>query len=375
MFDRIADLISRGPWRVTLAALLFAAVAGALGTPVASSLKGGGFADPSSESSRAAAEIESATGIRADGGLIAVVRSGQPVASAATRAEVDAVAASIGADHAISRTLTYYETGSPTMVSKDGTETLVVGLFRSMSDEDAAAAANRIKAGLKHDGLVTVGGFALANAQVSGQVGADLGRAEALAFPILFLLSLWVFRSAVAALLPLMVGGLTILGAFLGLRIVTTFTPLSIYALNLITGLGLGLAIDYSLFMVSRYREELAAGAPPASAIRRTLGTAGRTILFSSLTVAVAMASLLVFPIRFLYSMGAGGILVALIAASVALLVLPAVLLLLGRRVNALAPRRWQRSLETADAGGGWYGLARGVMRRPALVAAAAATA
>lgn len=163
-----------------------------------------------------------------------------------------------------------------------------------------------------------------------------------IAFPILFLLSLWVFRGMVAALMPLLIGAITILGTFLGLWVITRFTPLSIYALNLSTGMGLGLSIDYSLFMVSRYREELARGLTPANAIRRTLGTAGRTVFFSALTIAAAMASLLVFPLKFLYSMGAAGVLVAVLAATVALLVLPAILRLLGPCINALAPRRWQ---------------------------------
>ena len=151
---------------------------------------------------------------------------------------------------------------------------------------------------------------------------------------------------------------------------------MSIFALNLTTGLGLGLAIDYSLFIVSRYREELAAVGPGAEALRRTMATAGRTVLFSSLTVAAALASLLVFPQRFLYSMGIGGTMVALIAAAVALLVLPAVLALLGPRVNALAPKRLQRASERdarPDETGGWYRLSRFVMRRPAPVAAGSA--
>ncbi len=142
------------------------------------------------------------------------------------------------------------------------------------------------------------------------------------------------------------------------------------------TGLGLGLAIDYSLFMVSRYREELARVGPGAEAIRRTLATAGRTVLFSSLTVAAALGSLLVFPQRFLYSMGIGGMMVALIAGAVALLVLPALLALLGPRVNALAPQRLQRAAETearpAQAGP-WYRLSGAVMRRPGTIAAGAA--
>ena len=143
-----------------------------------------------------------------------------------------------------------------------------------------------------------------------------------------------------AALLPLMVGGMSIVLTFLGLRIASEVGDISVFALNLVTGLGLGLAIDYSLFIVSRYREELERSGPGFEAMRATLATAGRTVMFSSLTVTAALASLLVFPQRFLYSMGIGGMMVSLIAAAVALIVLPAVLALLGTRVNALAPKR-----------------------------------
>src|SRR5205807_2761649 len=140
------------------------------------------------------------------------------------------------------------------------------------------------------------------------QVSHDLGRAELLAFPLIFLLSLVFFRSLVAALLPPLLGGLAIVGTFLALRIVSQFADLSVFALNLVTGLGLGLAIDYSLFIVSRYREEAASSGPGREALQRTLATAGRTVAFSSLTVAAAMASLLAFRVPFLYSMGIGGI-------------------------------------------------------------------
>jgi uncharacterized membrane protein YdfJ with MMPL/SSD domain len=202
-------------------------------------------------------------------------------------------------------------------------------------------------------------------------VSEDLARAELLAFPILFLLSLWVFRGFVAALLPLFVGLLAIVGTFLCLRLVNEATLLSIYALNLGVGLGLGLAIDYSLFIVSRYREELARSGPGRKALHRTLATAGRTIVFSSLTVAAALLSLTIFPQRFLYSMGISGALTALVAAAVSLIALPALLALLGPRVNALSPRRWRRAADASARGeqGSWYRLARGVMRRAAPVA------
>src|ERR671915_344794 len=205
---------------------------------------------------------------------------------------------------------------------------------------------------------VTLGGFAVASPQVNEQVTEDLARAELLAFPLLFLLSFLFFRSVVAALLPLLVGGMAIVLTMFGLRIGSEFGSISVFALNVTTGLGLGLAIDYSLFMVSRYREELAKVGPGAEAIRRTLATAGRTVLFSSLTVAAAMGSLLLFPQRFLYSMGIGGMMVAALAGGGALLVLPSVLALLGPRVKAPPPRPPPRA-PGADArppqAGFWY--------------------
>ena len=199
-------------------------------------------------------------------------------------------------------------------------------------------------------------------------MSSDLGRAEALAALVLVPLMIVVFRGAVAAMLPLLVGLLTVLATFLWLRAVNSLTDLSIFALNLVIGLGLGLAIDYSLLMVSRYREEAGRRGHGPAAVGATLATAGRTVVFSSLTVAAAMASLLVFPQPFLYSMGLGGILVVSSAAVIALTLLPAVLTLLGPRLDALAVRRAPTS---DDHEGGWYRLAAAVMRRPGTVAVA----
>ncbi len=212
------------------------------------------------------------------------------------------------------------------------------------------------------------GRAALAGPAVGDQVSEDLAKAELLAFPLLFLLSLFVFRGAIAALLPLFVGLLTIMSTFLGLRLFNEATPLSIFALNLAIGLGLGLAIDYSLFILSRYREEMMRDGPGREALRRTLRTAGRTVVFSSLTVAAAMLSLLVFPQRFLYSMAISGSITALSAGIIALTALPALLMALGPRVDALAPQRW-RHREVDPESGFWYRLSHLVMRRPVLVA------
>ena len=238
----------------------------------------------------------------------------------------------------------YPDTRSPDFVSGDGRSTYLSVTLTPTEDKAWQEASAEIVDRYEGDPDVLVGGAAVAQEQVNKQVESDLQKAEMLAFPLLFLLSLLFFRSLVAALLPVMVGLLAIVGTFLILRIASELGSISIFALNLTTGLGLGLAIDYSLFIVSRYREEIAKDGPGLAAMRRVLATAGRTVFFSSLTVSAALASLLVFPQRFLYSMGLGGALVALLAASIALTVLPAVLTLLGDRVNSLSPRFLQTS-------------------------------
>ena len=240
----------------------------------------------------------------------------------------------------------YAQTQSPDFISEDGDSTYLAVSLMPTEDKELQEAGQRINEELDGEPGVSVGGYALATKQVNTQVEEDLRVAEMMVFPLLFLLLFIFFRSLVAALLPLMVGGLAIVGTFLLLRVASELTSVSIFALNLTTGLGLGLAIDYSLFVVSRYREEIAKSGAGFEAMKRTLATAGRTVFFSSLTVAAALASLCVFPQRFLYSMGLGGSLVVLLAAVIALTVLPAVLALLGTRVNSLAPKFLQRRAE-----------------------------
>jgi RND superfamily putative drug exporter len=374
MFDRLARVINRVPWVVVGVAIVFAALSGIFGGPVSKSLQVGGFQDPSSQSSQALDRLQEATGMRADGGIVALVKTPDGTNSASAIAEATRVSGLIGADPDIAKVYNYYVTHDPSMVAKDGTSTIVVGYWNKISDQEAVNAATRLADNLKSDPNVKLGGFAAINHQLNTIITGDLARAEMLAFPILFLLSLWVFRGVIAALLPPLVGGIVILGAFLVLRGLTNLHPVSIFALNLATGMGLGLAIDYSLFMVSRFREEMANGETPDVAIRTTLRTAGRTVLFSSLTIAAAAASMTVFKINFLWSMGAAGVIVALMACAVALTVLPAVMRLLGHRVNWLAPRRWQQKpTNIADTSGFWYRFSHFVMRRPIPLAALAA--
>ena len=365
MFNALASLAQRHGKRTVIFAAVFFVIAGALGGGVASKLAPYGADDPATESVKATDRLE-ADGYR-DPGVIVLFQNTSPTSKVGQQ-KIQGVERQLRGNPDVARVTGYLETQSLDFVSRDGSATYLAVSLKPTGDKERQDAAKAIADDLSGQPGVKVGGISLAQEQVNKQVEKDLRMAEMLAFPLLFLLSLLFFRSAVAALLPLMIGGLAIVGTFLLLRLANEFVDVSIFALNLTTGLGLGLAIDYSLFVVSRYREEIAKSGPGPKAMRRTLNTAGRTVLFSSITVAVALASLLIFPQRFLYSMGLGGALVAVLAASIALTVLPAVLALLGRRVNAGAPSFLQRRAErdaTVAEEGFWYRLSRLVMRRP----------
>src|SRR5918999_1828698 len=331
---RLGGFVAHRAGRILVVAALFFVVAGVLGGPVAGQLSAEDedFQDPGAENIVAAERLVAAGDGPEDGGLVALMSPGGDVRTdSAAQARVRSVQRAIEADPGAVAARSYLDERDPAFVSRDGSQTVVLAGFT----EDELEVAERLRAELDGEG-VRIGGPDVVNPEIGEQVSSDLARAELIAFPLLFLLSLWVFRSLVAALLPPLVGALSIVTTFLLMRLVDAeLTSLSIYALNLVTGIGLGLAIDYSLFMVSRFREELAGQADTATAIVRTLQTAGRTVLFSSLTVAAALAALLVFPLRFLYSMGIGGVIVALAAMVVSLTVLPAVLAALGPRVNA----------------------------------------
>src|SRR3954469_8845439 len=375
VFSRLATFLHANARRVLAVAVLATTVAGAFGFGVAKEMSPYGADDPATQSVRANHRFEDAAGRQIDAGVVAIVQAGD-VRGTAAKVRVDQGGAQLRAHPAVARVVTYYDMRDAAMISRDGRSTYVLAYFKPLSDKTLEDAAKGIETSFSRQRDVKLGGEASANAQVNSQVGEDLGRAELLAFPFIFLLSLLFFRSLVAALLPPLLGGLAIVATFFALRIVASFADLSVFALNLVTGLGLGLAIDYSLFMVSRYREEAATTGFGLDTLRRTLQTAGRTILFSAVTVAVAVASLAIFPQRFLYSMGIAGAVVALVAAFLALVVLPALLTVLGPRVNALAPKRLQRAADRdarPASSGGWYRLARYVMRRPARVAALSA--
>jgi uncharacterized membrane protein YdfJ with MMPL/SSD domain len=356
---------------IAWSALVLVIVAAVLALPVFGELGNeNDFDDPSAEAVAARNAVTDATGAFAAPSVVALVRLGAPVESDPARERIAGVADALRG-RGVASVVAYEPGGDRRLVSRDGRSTYLLATFK----EDDEGARTRIEQRLAGEPDVTLGGGAFAAPQVSDQVSADIARAELIAFPILFLLTLLVFRSAVAALLPLAVGVATILLSFVAIRAVNQVNPMSIFSLNLINGLGLGLAIDYSLFMVSRFREELAAGHDREVALTHTLRTAGRVVAFSAITVAAALAALIVFRQRFLYSMGVGGMLCALIAAAVSLTLLPALLGILGERVNAGGPRRWKDAIARearAERSGFWYRHSRRVMRRPVLFAVGA---
>ncbi|HUA06412.1 MAG TPA: MMPL family transporter, partial [Solirubrobacteraceae bacterium] len=376
MLTRLAGFIYPHRRAVLYVTVIGAVIAGVFGSSVANHLSPYGATDPATQSVQATNRFQDATNREIDPGVVALVTVGN-VHTASAQTRVNQVADQLRAGPDVASAVSYYQTHDPAMVSRDGSQTYVAAYFRPKSDTRLKDDAQQIENGFAGQHDVKLGGELVAAAQVNTQVSHDLERAELLAFPFVFLLSLLFFRSVVAALLPPLLGGLAIVATFFALRIIAGFVDLSVFALNLTTGLGLGLAIDYSLFMVSRYREESVKFGFGAAALTRTLQTSGRTIVFSSLTVAAAIASLTIFPQRFLYSMGIAGALVALIAASLAIVVLPALLGVLGPRVNALSPewlaRAADRDARPANAGA-WYRLSQIVMRRPAVIAITSAS-
>jgi RND superfamily putative drug exporter len=325
---------------VAIAAAAFGAA-----TPHHLSSSDNDFQDKSSQSFQVEQLLSRDTGVVPGPSILTVVPPSE-ARTAATRLRRDPAVALVEAQRA-----------------PDGKVVVVSGFLRQHAD--SAAAARRLEHALP--GLV--GGAAVENEEVQTQSERDLLRAELIAFPLLTLLAIWIFRGVVAALLPVAAGLLSIATTLALLRVANTVAPVSVFALNLVTGAGIGLAIDYSLLLVSRYREELERTGPGAEALRTTIATAGRTVAFSAITVTAAFASLLVFPLGFLRSMAVGGLIVAPFAGLVALTVVPAMFAVLGTRINALAVRSVRAPRE-----GGWYRFAHAVMRRPLPIALISAT-
>jgi RND superfamily putative drug exporter len=357
-------------------ALLFVAFAAVWGTGVFGKLTSSdNFTPPASQSQREANRADQVFG-RNDADVVVLYHSAaMTVGDPAYRQAVTAALSGLPRGD-VAKVTTYWSSGSPSLVSTDRHSTYAVLQLTGADDAARHQAYDAIRTDLDPPGLAAggvtarVGGTVAFGVAVDSEVTADIAKAEAFSMPVLLILLLVIFGSLAAASLPLAIGGVAILGSLTVLRLLTMATTVSVYSVNITTILGLGLGIDYGLFMVTRFREELHLQPTVEQAVGRTVATAGRTVAVSGITVAVALTSLMLFPENFLRSMGYGGVATVAVDVLAALIVLPALLALLGHRINALRIRRSVLRPVRDESSGAWYRLARSVMRRPLIYVA-----
>jgi RND superfamily putative drug exporter len=369
MFEALGRVVYRQRKLILVLGVLVLAVGGLWGGQVSKHLSAGGYYSTSSESARAADAINTTLGQPSADAIVLFRSDHVTVDDPAFQRSVTESLAAVPTDVVVSAK-TFWSTQLPQLVSTDRHATYAVVQLQGSDDKAKEKSYETLRAQLHPDGLsVAYAGTQPLNKEISTQISKDLAKAETLSFPVLLVLLLLIFGGLAAAATPLAIGAFGILGAFTMLRLLTMATSVSVFALNLVTMIGLGLAIDYALFVVSRFREELRRGLDLEQAIARTMATAGRTVAFSGITVAVCLASLLLFPEVFLKSMGYGGVAVVIVDLVGALTVLPALLAVLGHRINALqVPLPWRRrrsGLSAEDHHGAWYRIASSVMGRP----------
>jgi RND superfamily putative drug exporter len=366
-FDRLGAFAVRRHRLILVVALIGVIVAGAVGGAVVSRLSSGGFDDPGSESAKAANQLlETFDAAPSDIVLIARSADGASVDSPEVAAAGAALATRLANQGDVRDVVSYWATQAPALRSTDGTLALVTARLTESGDAAQKRAGEIAEelAGFTDDGVleVRVSGAPVTFAAVGTTIEKDLIRAESIAIPVTMLLLLLVFGTLVAAGLPAIIGAIAVMGSFLALWITTHVTDVSVFAINLVTALGIGLGIDYALFMVTRFREELARGVEPDEAVIRTVRTAGRTVVYSGITVAISLSALLVFPQFFLRSFAYAGIATVVLSVIAAVVVLPAALAALGTRVNRF---RVLRSTTEVRDDGFWFRLSSAVMRRP----------
>ncbi|MDV3124296.1 MMPL family transporter [Mycobacterium sp. 21AC1] len=388
MLHRIARLAIAAPRRILVVAALVMIAAGIFGIPVAKNLSAGGFQDPTAESAQATALLADKFN-RGDMQLVISVTDNMRDAGAespAAKAAGADIATALKASPYVTEVTSAWTAPAPAaaaLISKDGKTGLIVAGING-GESGAQKHAKELTDQLVHDrdGVTArAGGEAMTYVQINGQSEKDLLMMESIAIPLSFLVLVWVFGGLLAAALPLAVGGFAILGSLAILRLFTMVTDVSIFALNLTVAMGLALAIDYTLLIISRYRDELAEGADREQALARTMVTAGRTVLFSALTVALSMVAMVLFPMYFLKSFAYAGIAVVGLAAFAAIVVAPAAIVVLGDRLDAFDVRRFGRRLlgrpepvRKPIEDSFWYVMTGRVMRRAVPVAVAIVT-
>jgi RND superfamily putative drug exporter len=348
MLARIARLAITAPKRIVAAAALIMVAAAIFGLPVSKSLSAGGFTDPASESVRASDILTNEFNHNDLPLLIAITSEGgvHSAAASAVAAEVTSVLKSSPDVTDVASFWTAPPPAAPALTSRDGKTGIVIAGIKGGDDESAKTARELVdQMPHDHDGVVVRAGGALTFAEANEQSERDLVKMESIAIPLSFVALAWVFGGILAAALPMAVGVFAILGSLALLRAVTFFTDVSLFAMNLTAAMGLALAVDYTLLIISRYRDEIADGVPPDEAIVRTMTTAGRTVAFSALTVALSMSAMALFPMYFLRSFAYAGIAVVVLAAAAAIVITPAVIVLLGPRLDTLDVRKLVRRI------------------------------
>ncbi len=368
MFEKLGHFLVRRRKAVLAGFIVATIAAGVVGSLVFARLEGGGYSDPNSDSYKAANYLTDTFKVK-DPAIIFIIDAGKSVADPAVAAEVAPIEAELRNRPGVESTLSYWSAGgAKQLVSSDGNAAylFIYGTEADLTSLDKLASELQ----KKYDGEVGnlriyVGGFSTFNNAINERISSDLKFAEAISIPLTFLFLLFVFGGLIASAMPVVVAISAILGAFVILYLISLATGVSIFALNLITGLGMGLGIDYSLLMVNRFREELKSGKSVEESVTQTVKTAGRTVFFSGITVMISLASLMFFPQMFLKSFGYGGVAVVAIAIVGALIPLPAILALLGTKIDKFVVRK---SAITPKEDGRWAHTARYVMKRPVAV-------
>ncbi len=368
MFNKLGSLIVAKSKLIFAIYLIAVILAGGIGSAVFGKLDSGGYSDPKSDSAKAFTYLTDVFKVK-DPAVVLVVETKDGITNPSAISSATKLENQIKTESGVDSTLSYWSAGgAPSLKSTDGKSAFLFIFSDDVDWDNVQSLGKNIQA--KYDGkfddlTVYASGTGVFAHAINSKISKDLKLSESISIPLTFILLVFVFGGLVASAMPLLVGVSAILGSFLVIYLLTFVTGVSIFALNLITGLGLGLGIDYALLIVNRFREELHAGRSVDESIKRTVNTAGKTVFYSGLTIVITLAALVLFPQMFLKSFGYAGVTVVVMAVLGALVALPALLAILGTRIDKLVVRK---SSITPKEDGRWAQTARFVMRRPVAV-------
>ena len=368
MFEKLGSLIVNRKKLIFTLFIISILSAGVIGSSVFGKLDSGGYSDPKSDSAKAFEYLTDVFKVK-DPAVVLVVETQTELTDPAVVATATKLESIIKTEEGVGSTLSYWSSGgAPSLKSSDSKSAFLFVYSEDVEWDTVQSLGKRMQA--KYDGkfenlTIYASGTGVFAHAINTKIADDLKLSESISIPLTFILLVFVFGGLVASAMPLLVGVSAILGSFLIIYLLTLFTGVSVFALNLITGLGLGLGIDYSLLIVNRFREELHAGKSVNEAIKRTVATAGKTVFYSGLTIVITLASLMLFPLMFLKSFGYAGVTVVIMAVLGSLVALPALLAILGNRIDKAVVRK---SAITPKEDGRWAQTARFVMRKPVSV-------